>query len=240
MFDHKGCLVPTTSNCCLGRSCFKRAWKTFHPVSSSQAISEAIWSVLRQSTDMDAGQAANHSHTAEWMKVMCRHMYNKVSMATPQPRGFLEITVCGLFNHAVLGEVYGSVTGDDLVGRGCRAGWACWSCVHTVRREISIQAIACWQETVRSEEKLARDGFDWMLHGHSAFSIQTLLALLRTFWTLSHWSIAMLTFCMSCSFYICISCDLRFFCAKKTFCSVTSTPNTAAQKLLSRLSMQLR
>lgn len=44
---------------------------------------------------------------------MCRHMYNKVSKATPQLNG-LEMTVCGLFNHAVLGEVHGSVTGNDL------------------------------------------------------------------------------------------------------------------------------
>lgn len=62
---------------------------------------------------MDAGQTANHSHTAEWMKEMCRHMFNKVSKAKPQLCG-LEKTLCGLFNHAVLGEVHGSVTGNDL------------------------------------------------------------------------------------------------------------------------------
>lgn len=40
-------------------------------------------------------------------------MYNKVSKATPQLNG-LEMTVCGLFNHAALGEVHGSVTANDL------------------------------------------------------------------------------------------------------------------------------
>ena len=36
---------------------------------------------------MEAGQAANHSHTAEWVKVMCGHVYGKVSEAPPQLRG---------------------------------------------------------------------------------------------------------------------------------------------------------
>ena len=47
------------------------------------------------------------------MKVMQRHMYNKVSKATPQLSGS-EKTVRGLFNHAELGEVHGSVNGNDL------------------------------------------------------------------------------------------------------------------------------
>lgn len=61
------------------------------------------------------------------MKVMCRHMYNKVSNATPQLRG-LEMTVCGLFNHAVLGEVHGSVTGNDL--RGAEPAECAELCAH--------------------------------------------------------------------------------------------------------------
>lgn len=47
--------------------------------------------------------------------MMCKHMYNKVSESTPQLHG-LEMTVCGLFNHAALREVHGSVTGNDLRG----------------------------------------------------------------------------------------------------------------------------
>lgn len=102
-------------------------WKKFHPVSSFQAISEAIWSVLKQSTDMDVGQAADHRHTTKWMKVMCRHMYNKVSKATPQRHG-VEMAVCGLFNHAVLGEVHASVTGNDL--RGAQPAECAEPCAH--------------------------------------------------------------------------------------------------------------
>lgn len=71
----------------------EQQWKKFHPVSSSQAISEAIWSVLKLNAVMDGSQAANHSYTTEWMKVMCRHMFNKVSEAAPQLHG-LEMTVC--------------------------------------------------------------------------------------------------------------------------------------------------
>lgn len=49
----------------LDKVVFEQHWKKFHPVSSSQAISEAILSVLQQSKDMEAGQAANHSHTIQ-------------------------------------------------------------------------------------------------------------------------------------------------------------------------------
>lgn len=66
-------------------------------------------------------------------------MYNKVSKAIPQLSGS-EITVCGLFNHAVLGEVHGSVADNDL-RRAAPAEVR--SCVHTAGQEISIQAISC-------------------------------------------------------------------------------------------------
>lgn len=114
--------------------------KTFHPVSSSQAISEAIWSVLKLSAVMDGSQAANHSHTTEWMKVMCRHMLNKVHEATPQLRG-LQVTVCGFFNHAVLGGVHGSVTGDDL--RGAEPADCAELCAHC---ELRDKHPASWRE----------------------------------------------------------------------------------------------
>lgn len=63
--------------------------------------------------DMEAGQAENQGRTIRRMKVMCRHMYTEVSKATPQLNG-LEMTVCGLFNRPVLGEVHGSAAGNDL------------------------------------------------------------------------------------------------------------------------------
>ena len=54
---------------------------------------------------------------------MCGHVYGKVSEAPPQLRGLgttecvcVCVCVLGLFNHAVLGEVHGSVTGDDPRG----------------------------------------------------------------------------------------------------------------------------
>lgn len=62
---------------------------------------------------MEAGQAANQSRTIRRTKVMCRHMYDKVSKATPQLVG-LEMTECGLFNRPVLGEVHGSAASNDL------------------------------------------------------------------------------------------------------------------------------
>lgn len=54
-------------------------------------------------------------------------MYNKVSEATPQHYG-LEMTVCGLLNHAVLEEVHGSVAGNDL--RGAEAAECAELCAH--------------------------------------------------------------------------------------------------------------
>lgn len=95
--------------------------KKFHPVSSSQAISEAIWSVLKLSAVMDGGQAANHSHTTEWMKVMCRHMFNKVSKAAPQLRG-LEITV---WVFLPCRDWRGSWFSNWQWPEGCRASWMC-------------------------------------------------------------------------------------------------------------------
>lgn len=79
---------------------------------------------------------------------MCRHMYNKVSDATPEPHG-LELTVCGLFNHAAHGEVHGSVTRKDLSGDEPRA-------VCTLQGRISIQPVICHQEMVRNQERLPR------------------------------------------------------------------------------------
>lgn len=54
-------------------------------------------------------------------------MFNKVSKATAQLCG-LEMTVCGLFSHAVLEKVHGSVTGNDL--RGAEAAECAELCAH--------------------------------------------------------------------------------------------------------------
>ena len=186
----------------------EQQWKKFHPLSSSQAISEAIWSVLKHSADMDAGQAANHTHTTEWMKAMCRHMYNKVSEASPQHYG-LEMTVCGLLNHAVLEEVHGSAAGNDL--RGAEAAECAELCAHC---EAGDKHPGCGLLTGKGPEWKQ----SWLC-GQRALSDIISLKHCR-----AH-------FCMSCNCSICISSELRIsyqrdilFCREHAQRRYTQTP----------------
>lgn len=127
-------------------------------------------------------------------KVMSRHVYNKVSRATPQLHG-LEMAVCGVYLTMQCLE--------RLMVQWLAMTWGVpsqlnvQSCVHTARREISIQAMACWQETVASEEKLAREVwlccFVVTVHSEAATSFEPFQLPLLTFGALSHWSAAALT-----------------------------------------------
>lgn len=75
---------------------------------------------------------------------------------------------------------------------------------------------------VRSGEKLARkDSIGCSVvtvhfHSNPSSSINNILNIISSKHCHAH-------FCLSCSYAICISCDLRFL-RPKTFCSVTSTP----------------
>lgn len=69
---------------------------------------------------------------------MQTHVQQSVQGYTAAQKG-----LCGLFNHAVLEELHGSVTGNDLWGAVAA------QCARCKARD-KIQAKAFWQEMVKS------------------------------------------------------------------------------------------
>lgn len=163
-------------------------------MSSSPAISVAIWSVLKRSAVMDAGQAVNHSHAAEWRKSDVQTcVQQSVQGYTTAPR-VRNGCVWGLFNHAVLGEAHGSVTGNDL--RGAEPAECAELCAHC---EAGDKHPGNGLLTGNSSKwrKVGQRGLALLLCGHCAFRgchfIWTLPAPSLTFWALSHWSATVFT-----------------------------------------------
>lgn len=85
-------------------------------------------------------------------------------MATQQLHG-LEMAVCGLFNHAVLEEVHGPVTGNDL--RGAEAA----ECVELCARceaEDKHPGYSLLTGNGQKCRKVGQKALGWMLCGHCA------------------------------------------------------------------------